>query len=178
MQVILLERIGRLGQMGDVVTVKDGFARRGLAVRMDRVLKVDADEISARRDRPRKALGLLAGNEQHRTGCTGESLHRGSLKCTDIISNRCHQGNGGCDEIRAVNATREPGKSAGRAAGGKAGRGGEADAGGQPRYLQIARADPVRCRVIDAEGTPDAVEERVRKAVRERFAPDFPGKAQ
>ena len=27
MQVILLERIGRLGQMGDVVTVKDGFAR-------------------------------------------------------------------------------------------------------------------------------------------------------
>jgi len=26
MQVILLERIGRLGQMGDVVTVKDGFA--------------------------------------------------------------------------------------------------------------------------------------------------------
>jgi DNA-binding GntR family transcriptional regulator len=67
-------------------------------------------------------------------------LHRGSLKCTDIISNRCHQGNAGCDEIRAVNATREPGKSAGRAAGGKAGRGGEADAGGQPRYLQIARA--------------------------------------
>ena len=27
MQVILLERIGRLGQMGDVVKVKDGFAR-------------------------------------------------------------------------------------------------------------------------------------------------------
>ena len=30
MQVILLERIGRLGQMGDVVTVKDGFARNYL----------------------------------------------------------------------------------------------------------------------------------------------------
>jgi large subunit ribosomal protein L9 len=28
--VILLERIGRLGQMGDVVTVKDGFARNFL----------------------------------------------------------------------------------------------------------------------------------------------------
>jgi len=27
MQVILLQRIGRLGQMGDVVNVKDGFAR-------------------------------------------------------------------------------------------------------------------------------------------------------
>ena len=30
MHVILLERIGRLGQMGDVVTVKDGFARNYL----------------------------------------------------------------------------------------------------------------------------------------------------
>lgn len=30
MEVILLERIGRLGQMGDVVTVKDGFARNFL----------------------------------------------------------------------------------------------------------------------------------------------------
>ena len=30
MQVILLERIGRLGQMGDVVAVKDGFARNFL----------------------------------------------------------------------------------------------------------------------------------------------------
>ena len=30
MQVILLERIGRLGQMGDLVTVKDGFARNFL----------------------------------------------------------------------------------------------------------------------------------------------------
>ncbi|MCK9911941.1 50S ribosomal protein L9, partial [Microbacteriaceae bacterium K1510] len=27
MQVILLQRIGRLGQMGDVVNVKDGYAR-------------------------------------------------------------------------------------------------------------------------------------------------------
>jgi large subunit ribosomal protein L9 len=30
MQIILLERIGKLGQMGDVVTVKDGFARNFL----------------------------------------------------------------------------------------------------------------------------------------------------
>jgi large subunit ribosomal protein L9 len=30
MQVILLQRIGRLGQMGDVVTVRDGFARNFL----------------------------------------------------------------------------------------------------------------------------------------------------
>lgn len=30
MQVILLERVGRLGQMGDVVNVKDGYARNFL----------------------------------------------------------------------------------------------------------------------------------------------------
>jgi large subunit ribosomal protein L9 len=30
MQVILLQRLGRLGQMGDVVTVKDGYARNFL----------------------------------------------------------------------------------------------------------------------------------------------------
>ena len=30
MQVILLERIGRLGQMGDVVKVKDGYGRNFL----------------------------------------------------------------------------------------------------------------------------------------------------
>ena len=30
MQVILLERVAKLGQMGDVVRVKDGFARNYL----------------------------------------------------------------------------------------------------------------------------------------------------
>ena len=33
MQVILLERIGRLGQMGDIVKVKDGYARNFLLPR-------------------------------------------------------------------------------------------------------------------------------------------------
>lgn len=33
MQVILLERVGRLGQMGDIVTVKDGYARNYLLPR-------------------------------------------------------------------------------------------------------------------------------------------------
>lgn len=36
-------------------------------------------------------------------------------------------------------------------------------------YLDVARADPTRCRVIDAAGTPDAVEQRVREAVLSRF---------
>ena len=30
MQVVLLERVEKLGQMGEVVTVKDGFARNFL----------------------------------------------------------------------------------------------------------------------------------------------------
>ena len=30
MQVILLERVAKLGQMGEVVTVKDGYARNYL----------------------------------------------------------------------------------------------------------------------------------------------------
>src|SRR5580658_5528869 len=33
MEVILLERVGKLGQMGDVVRVKDGFARNFLLAR-------------------------------------------------------------------------------------------------------------------------------------------------
>ena len=45
MQVILLERIGRLGQMGDVVNVKDGYARNFLLPR-------------------KKALPVTAGNKR------------------------------------------------------------------------------------------------------------------
>ncbi|MDP2409487.1 MAG: 50S ribosomal protein L9 [Pseudolabrys sp.] len=42
MDVILLERIGRLGQMGDVVKVKDGFARNFLLPR-GKALRASAD---------------------------------------------------------------------------------------------------------------------------------------
>lgn len=44
-------------------------------------------------------------------------------------------------------------------------------------YLQIARAEPARCRIIDAQGTPDVVEDRMRNAVRQHFASDLAGKA-
>jgi large subunit ribosomal protein L9 len=73
MEVILLERVGRLGQMGDVVRVKDGFARnfllpRGKALRAtaenrtrfetmkselqarSQSLKTDADQVAAKID--------------------------------------------------------------------------------------------------------------------------------
>ena len=36
MEVILLERVGKLGQMGEVVRVKDGFARNFLLPRARR----------------------------------------------------------------------------------------------------------------------------------------------
>jgi large subunit ribosomal protein L9 len=45
MQVILLERIGRLGQMGDVVNVKDGFARNFL-LPQKKALRATKDNIA------------------------------------------------------------------------------------------------------------------------------------
>jgi large subunit ribosomal protein L9 len=45
MQVILLQRIGRLGQMGDVVNVKDGFARNYL-LPQKKALRATKDNLS------------------------------------------------------------------------------------------------------------------------------------
>lgn len=45
MEVILLERIGKLGQMGDVVRVKDGYARNFLLAR-GKALRATADNKS------------------------------------------------------------------------------------------------------------------------------------
>jgi large subunit ribosomal protein L9 len=45
MQVILLERIGRLGQMGDVVKVRDGYARNFL-LPQGKALRVTKDNMS------------------------------------------------------------------------------------------------------------------------------------
>jgi large subunit ribosomal protein L9 len=51
MQVILLERIGRLGQMGDVVTVKDGFARNFLLPQGKALRATEANRKRFERDR-------------------------------------------------------------------------------------------------------------------------------
>jgi large subunit ribosomal protein L9 len=51
MQVILLERIGRLGQMGDVVTVKDGFARNYLLPQGKALRATDANRARFERER-------------------------------------------------------------------------------------------------------------------------------
>jgi len=52
MEVILLERVGKLGQMGDIVRVKDGFARnfllpRGKALRANAENKARFDSMKA-----------------------------------------------------------------------------------------------------------------------------------
>jgi large subunit ribosomal protein L9 len=51
MQVILLERIGRLGQMGEVVTVKDGFARNYLLPQGKALRATEANRKRFERDR-------------------------------------------------------------------------------------------------------------------------------
>lgn len=45
MQVVLLERIGRLGQIGDVVTVKDGYARNFL-LPLGKALRATKDNLA------------------------------------------------------------------------------------------------------------------------------------
>ena len=51
MQVILLERIGRLGQMGDVVNVKDGYARNFLLPQKKALRATDENRARFEKDR-------------------------------------------------------------------------------------------------------------------------------
>jgi large subunit ribosomal protein L9 len=70
MEVILLERVGKLGQMGDVVRVKDGFARNFLLPR-GKALRATVDnkkrfeemkvELQARNLEMKSEAGKLAG---------------------------------------------------------------------------------------------------------------------
>ncbi len=76
MEVILLERIGKLGQMGDVVRVKDGFARNFLLPR-GKALRATADnkkrfdemksELQTKNLEMKGEAGKLAGNLDGKT---------------------------------------------------------------------------------------------------------------
>lgn len=76
MEVILLERIGKLGQMGDVVRVKDGYARNFLLPR-GKALRATADnkkrfeemksELQARSLEMKGEAGKLAGKLDGKT---------------------------------------------------------------------------------------------------------------
>ena len=63
MQVILLERIGKLGQMGDVVKVKDGFARNFLLPQGKALRATEANMKRFERDRAQ----LEADNLERKT---------------------------------------------------------------------------------------------------------------
>jgi len=76
MEVILLERIGRLGQMGDVVRVKDGFARnfllpKGKALRATKENKTRFESMRAELEAKNTALkgdaNKVAGKLQGKT---------------------------------------------------------------------------------------------------------------
>lgn len=98
MQVILLERIGRLGQMGDVVSVKDGYARnfllpRGKALRATRENMEEFQsrrvQLEARNLELKKEAELVAGKLDGRqfitirqAGDTGQLY--GSVSTRDI----------------------------------------------------------------------------------------------
>ncbi len=69
MQIILLERIGRLGQMGDVVTVKDGFARNYLLPQGKALRATDANRERFEQDRSQ----LEARNLELKTEAEGVS---------------------------------------------------------------------------------------------------------
>jgi large subunit ribosomal protein L9 len=67
MQVILLQRIGRLGQMGDVVTVKDGFARNFLLPQKKALRATEAN----RKQFESQRAQLEADNLAHKSDADG-----------------------------------------------------------------------------------------------------------
>jgi len=77
MDVILLERVGKLGQMGDVVRVKDGFARNFLLPR-GKALRATADNRSRfeamKADLQARNLELKGGAEKLATKLDGKSI--------------------------------------------------------------------------------------------------------
>lgn len=77
MEVILLERVGKLGQMGDVVRVKDGFARNFLLPR-GKALRATADNKtrfeSMKTELQARNLELKGGAEKVAATLNGKSV--------------------------------------------------------------------------------------------------------
>ncbi len=73
MQVILLERVAKLGQMGEVVKVKDGYARnfllpQGKALRASEanIARFESRQGAARGAQPRNPQGSRGARRQAR----------------------------------------------------------------------------------------------------------------
>ena len=69
MEVILLERVEKLGQLGQVVKVKDGFARNYLLPLGKALRATEANRAKFERDR----ADLEARNAERRTGASAEA---------------------------------------------------------------------------------------------------------
>ncbi len=78
MQVILLERIGRLGQMGDVVTVKDGFARNFLLPQGKALRATEANRKRFERERAQLEARDLELKSEAQGGVGQARRHRAS----------------------------------------------------------------------------------------------------
>jgi large subunit ribosomal protein L9 len=80
MQVILLEKVGNLGNLGDVVKVKDGYARNYLIPtrRARRATEAALKEFEARRAELEKAAGEKLAAAQ----ALGEKLAGATLRIT------------------------------------------------------------------------------------------------
>ncbi len=71
MQIILLEKIGGLGNLGDIVTVKNGYARNFLipAGKAKRATEANMKEFEARRaELEAKQAEILADAQAHKQG--------------------------------------------------------------------------------------------------------------
>jgi large subunit ribosomal protein L9 len=80
MQVILLERVEKLGRIGDVVTVKDGFARNFLLPNKKALRANDANRRVFEANRER----LEAENASRRTDAEGEAKNLDGVSVTLI----------------------------------------------------------------------------------------------
>lgn len=80
MEVILLERVERLGQMGEVVTVKDGFARNFLLPQKKALRATDSNKAVFEADRAR----LEAENLERKTEAEKVAASMAELKVVMI----------------------------------------------------------------------------------------------
>lgn len=82
MQVILLERVAKLGQMGDEVTVKDGFARNFLLPQKKAMRATEANKQFFETERAR----LEADNLKRREEAENVAGQMAGLKCVMVRS--------------------------------------------------------------------------------------------
>ncbi len=76
MEVVLLERVDKLGGIGDVVTVKDGFARNYL-LPQGKALRANAANIE-RFEREREAIEARNAQKREQAQAVGEALNGNS----------------------------------------------------------------------------------------------------